>query len=53
MLDMLQTDENIKERLLSSHHSFDYTEWPKKNLFEGMSVAEISDGADKYGRENP
>lgn len=32
---------------------FDYTEWRKNNLFEGMSVAELSAAADKYCRENP
>jgi hypothetical protein len=30
---------------------FDYTKWRKKNLF--VDVAEISDAADKYCRENP
>jgi hypothetical protein len=32
---------------------FDYTEWRKNNLFEGMSVAELSAAADKYCKENP
>ena len=32
---------------------FDYTEWRKNNLFVGMSLAEISQAADKYCRENP
>jgi hypothetical protein len=32
---------------------FGYTEWRKNNLFEGMSVAELSAAADKYCRENP
>jgi hypothetical protein len=31
---------------------FDYTEWRKNNLFEGMSVAELSKAADKYCKEN-
>jgi len=32
---------------------FDYTEWRKDNLFVGMSVAEISQAADKYCKEHP
>jgi len=28
--------------------SFDYTEWRKNNLFVGMSIDEIIDGADQY-----
>ena len=32
---------------------FNYTEWRKDNLFAGMSVAEISQAADKYCKENP
>jgi hypothetical protein len=32
---------------------FDYTEWRKSNLFTDMSVAEISQVADKYCKENP
>jgi hypothetical protein len=32
---------------------FDYTEWRKNNLFEGMSVSELSAAADKYCKENP
>lgn len=31
---------------------FDYTEWRKNNLFEGMSVTELSKAADKYCKEN-
>jgi len=32
---------------------YNYTEWRKDNLFTGMSVAEISQAADKYCKENP
>jgi len=31
---------------------FNYTEWRKDNLFTDMSVAEISQAADKYCKEN-
>jgi hypothetical protein len=31
---------------------FDYTEWRKNNLFVGMNVAEISEAADRYCKEN-
>ena len=31
---------------------FNYTEWRKENLFIGMSVAEISQAADNYCKEN-
>ena len=32
---------------------FNYTEWRKDNLFTDMSVAEISQAADNYCKENP
>jgi hypothetical protein len=32
---------------------FDYTEWRKNNLFDDMSVAELSAAADRYCKENP
>ena len=32
---------------------FNYTEWCKDNLFTDMNVAEISQAADKYYKENP
>ena len=32
---------------------FNYTEWRRDNLFTGMSVAEISQSAEKYCKENP
>ena len=32
---------------------FDYTEWRKNNLFEDMSVAELSAAADEYCKTNP
>ena len=32
---------------------FDYTEWRKSHLFNGMSVVEISDAADACCKENP
>ncbi|MDR0694216.1 MAG: hypothetical protein LBF81_02820 [Prevotellaceae bacterium] len=31
---------------------FDYTEWRKHHLLEGMSIAELSAAADKYCKEN-
>ena len=30
--------------------SFDYTEWRKDNLFQGMTVEQISDAAMEYRR---
>jgi len=32
--------------------SFDYTEWRKEHLFEGMSIDEIIDEADMYCKNN-
>ena len=31
---------------------FDYTEWRKEHLFDGMSIDEIIDEADKYCKNN-
>jgi len=49
-LGMLEAEEFF---FLLISQPFDYTEWRKKNLFDGMSVAEISNAAEAYCKANP
>jgi len=47
-LGMLEVEQFI---FLLKSQPFDYTEWRKTNLFQGMTLEEISDAADAYSKQ--
>ena len=51
LLDNLGLVESERFIMLIQREAFDYTKW-HENLFEGMTVCEISEKAAEYGKIN-